>query len=206
VRFLLDRRFPFVTHGRALNEARPYVWYDTDGEAAFAEAARLLVGLGHRDFAMIVTAEPYSYSILRRRGAERALAEAGVMLAADRIVEAAMTAPDAAKRAARRVLGLNPRPTAVLCVTDMLALALIEAAREQGIAAPHDMSVIGFDDAPVSAYADPPLSTFENRARQSANIVAAMAIELLETGSAESRIVKPDFVARGSHGPAPLPG
>jgi LacI family transcriptional regulator len=203
VRFLLDRNFPFVCHGRVLNETRPYVWFDTDGEAAFAEAARLLLRLGHRRFAMLVAAEPYSYSILRRRGAERVLAEAGAPLGPERVIAVAMAEPDAGRKAARRLLALAPRPTAVLCVTDALALALLEAAREGSVAVPGDLSVIGFDDAPVSAYAAPPLSTFENRARQSANFVAGMAIELLESGAAENRLVKPEFVGRGTHGPAP---
>jgi LacI family transcriptional regulator len=202
VRFLLDRNFPFVCHGRALNEARPYVWFDTDGERAFAEAARLLLKLGHRQFAMLVAAEPYTYSMLRRRGAERALADAGVQLAADSIIEVAMSDAAAPRQAAGRALSLVPRPTAVLCVTDALALALLDAARETSIRVPDDLSVIGFDDAPVSAYASPPLSTFENRARQSANFVAGMAVALLEEGSAENRLVMPDFVPRGSHGPA----
>jgi len=73
------------------------------------------------------------------------------------------------------------------------------------ISVPRDLSVIGFDDVPVAAYASPGLSTFDQHARESANIVAGMAIDVLERGTerVQSRLIRPQFMARGSHGPAP---
>lgn len=208
VRYLLDRRFPFISHGRALAESRPYLWFDTDGEAAFGEAVRMLVSLGHRDFALLTVAEPYSFAVLRRRGAEAALAAAGLAFAPSAVVAVPMLDREAALAAARRILQSSPRPSAMLCVTDTLALAFLEAARDLSISVPEAVSVIGFDDVPISAYSHPPLSTFDQRARQSANQVADMLVAAIESGAeaAAPRLVQPDFVARGSHGPAPNTG
>jgi LacI family transcriptional regulator len=205
VAYLIDRGFPFISHGRALGESRPYLWFDTDGEAAFAEAVRLLLGLGHRDFALLTFEEPYSFAALRRRGAEAALAAAGLTLAPGAVAAVPMLDREAALAAARNILQSSPRPTAILCVTDMLALTVLEAAQTLSVAVPADVSVIGFDDVPVSAYSTPPLSTFDQRARQSANLVADMIVAAIEGGSdaPTPRLVQAEFVARGSHGPAP---
>jgi LacI family transcriptional regulator len=205
VGYLIDRRFPFISHGRALAETRSYLWFDTDGEAAFGEAVRLLVGLGHRDFALLTVAEPYSFAALRRRGAEAALAAAGLAMPPAAIISVPMLDRDAVLAASRTILGLSPRPSAVLCVTDTLALAVLETAESLGVSVPDEVSVIGFDDVPVSAYSRPPLSTFDQRARQSANAVADMIVAALGNGAeaVEPRLVQPAFVSRGSHGPAP---
>jgi LacI family transcriptional regulator len=208
VAYLIDRRFPFISHGRALAETRPYLWFDTDGEAAFAEAVRLLVGLGHRDFALLTVAEPYSFAALRRRGAEAALAAAGLAIPPAAIATVAMLDEEAALAASRRLLNLSPRPTAVLCVTDTLALAVLEMAESLSVAVPEEVSVIGFDDVPISRYSRPPLSTFDQRARRSANEVADMIVAALVNGAeaVEPQLVPATFVARGSHGPAPHSG
>jgi LacI family transcriptional regulator len=205
VRFLLDRQFPFVCHGRVLTETRPYVWFDTDGEAALAEAVRMLIGLGHRDFGMMTVAEPYTFAALRRRGAEAALAAAGLELPAAALVAVPMADPAAARAAAERLIRMSPRPTAVLAVVDSLALAFLEVARGMAVAVPEDVSVVGFDDVPVSAYSTPPLSTFDQQARRGAGVVAEMVVGVIENGvePVRSRLARAEFVGRGSHGPAP---
>ncbi|HSK40131.1 MAG TPA: LacI family DNA-binding transcriptional regulator [Arenibaculum sp.] len=205
VRYLLDRGFPFVTHGRLLHEERRYVSFDTDGEAAFAEAARMLVDLGHRRFALLTAAEPYTFAHLRRRGLSAVLAAAGLPLPDEAVIAVSLADPSLARGAAARLLALDPRPTAIVCVADVLALAVLDAARRAGIAVPDALSVIGFDDLPAAAYSEPPLSTFDPRMRESAQTVAHMVAHVLErgVGQVESRLMEPRFVARGSHGPAP---
>ena len=205
VDFLARRRFPFVAHGRVLAGAEPRVWFDTDGEAAFGQAAERLVALGHRRFGLVTIAEPLTFAHLRRRGLERALAMAGLRLTPEVVVAASMSDRDSALSAARRLLTMDGRPTAILGITDAQALAVLEVAANLSISVPEDLSVIGFDDVPVAAYASPGLSTFDQHARESANIVAGMTIELLERGPdrVQSRLIRPQFMARGSHGPAP---
>lgn len=203
IRFLLDRGFPFVSHGRAPAETRPYVWFDTDGAAAFAEAVDLLTGLGHEHFALIRPVEPLAFAEYRRQGMVEALAARGLRLAPEDEVRVALSDEVAAREAAARLLSRKPRPTAMLCATDSIALAVLETAQRLSIAVPDELSVIGFDNVAVSTYAPPPLSTFDQRAQCSAATVAEMVVDVLENGTAENRLVRADFIPRASHGPAP---
>ena len=54
---------------------------------------------------------------------------------------------------------MDPRPTALLAISDQLAFGAIEAAREMGLSVPGDLSVVGFDDVPEAARSNPPLTT-----------------------------------------------
>jgi len=205
VPFLLKRRFPFVAHGRVLKAAKPYPWVDTNGEKAMADAADMLMDLGHTHFAVIGPAEPYSYSYFRRRGLARALERRGLALRSEAIVEAPQGDKPATLQAAERLFDLEPRPTAIVGLTDILACAVLEVARHRGIRVPDQLSVVGYDDVPIAAYADPPLSTFNQRGRESARIVADMVVECLERGmqAVSPRLLEAEFVSRRSHGPAP---
>ena len=67
IRYLLDRRVPFVAHGRS-ETAGVFAYLDLDGEAAFAEATERLVGFGHRDIALINAPEHYMFAQHRAAG------------------------------------------------------------------------------------------------------------------------------------------
>ncbi|MGH6925660.1 MAG: LacI family DNA-binding transcriptional regulator [Propylenella sp.] len=204
-RFLVERRMPFTSHGRTLTLDTHYAWFDTDGEAAFARAARILLDLGHTDFAFLGPTQPFTYAHLRQRGVETALSERGLRLAPDRIILAPAGDGEAIAGAAERLLDLSPRPTAIFGAKDQFALAILDAARRRGIDVPRDISVIGFDDLPVAAYARPALSTFAQRMVESAEKVADMILDRVEGGpqAVQPRLIEPEFIARASHGPAP---
>jgi LacI family transcriptional regulator len=211
IKYLLDRRYPFVAHGRAAGEARAYPWLDTDSEAAFADAARMLLGFGHRRFAMLTTSEPYNFAHIRRRGLTAALVQAGLTLPPEAVAAAPLSDPAEIRRQADHLLALSPRPTAILCATDALALVLLEQARARGIAVPEALSVIGFNNVPLAGYSDPPLSTYDQEAHRAAILVAEMLLDVLEKGPGAAKadanppnlLLHPAFVARASHGPAP---
>jgi LacI family transcriptional regulator len=205
VRFLLDRNVPFVLHGRTLAETRPHPWLDTDGAAAFGEAARRLIETGHRRFGLSTFSDPVTFAHFRRAGLEAALAAAGLSLAPDAVAAAPRADPQALRHAAGRLLDRDPRPTAILCATDTLAITLMEEAARRGIVIPRDLSVIGFDNLPVSSYASPGLTTFDARIQACGSAVARMLVDAIERGpgAVEPRLVAADFIPRGSHGPAP---
>jgi LacI family transcriptional regulator len=205
VHVLANRQFPFVAHGRLLTGANDFAWFDTDGEAAFAQAARMLVGLGHRRFGLVTIDEPFTFAHLRRRGLEAALAAAGLELSRSAVRSVPMIDAAAAEAAADQLLSSADRPTAVFGVTDAQAIAVLKAAAARSIGVPAELSVIGFDDLPIASYAQPALSTFDQHARESAATIAGMVADLLDKGPASvtSRLIQPEFAARASHGPAP---
>ncbi len=205
VHVLVNRQFPFVAHGRLLTGSNDFPWFDTDGEAAFAEAARMLIERGHRRFGLVTIDEPFTFAHLRRRGLETALAEAGLTLPRAAVRSVPMIDPAAAEAAAQQLLSADDRPTAVFGVTDTQAIAVLKAAAARSLSVPAELSVIGFDDLPIAAYAQPALTTFDQHARESAATIAGMVTDILDKGpqSVTSRLIKPEFAIRASHGPAP---
>ncbi|MGI9499254.1 MAG: LacI family DNA-binding transcriptional regulator [Geminicoccaceae bacterium] len=204
VRFLIDQGFPFVSHGRVKGERRAYAWYDSDGEQAFERATTSLIELGHHCFAYLGIEEPFSFVDYRRSGMEKALAKVDLALPSSHRIAARRGDRNDVLVACHSVLDLEPRPTAVLAVVDELALCLLDVAAERGVAIPDELSVIGFDNLPVSAYAKPPLSTFDHEPGVSAVHVATMLANQIDTpdGLKEAHLAPARFIPRGSHGPA----
>lgn len=123
-----------------------------------AALARALVDLGHRDFAVLTGPRSLTTVADRLAGFRDALAEAGVDLPPDRVVEAAFTR-DGGHAAATEMIRRGLRPTCVFAVTDVMAIGALAAFREHGVAVPGDVSLAGFDDIPIVADLTPALST-----------------------------------------------
>lgn len=140
---------------------------------------RHLLDLGHTRVAMVTGREDLVSAQLRKQGFRDALAEAGVEVDESLVVGGAFE-PVVALDAARRLLGRPDRPSAVFAASDAMALAVIEAAGELGLAVPDDLSVVGFDNVPESALADPPLTTVEQPIRAMGRDAVAMLLDLVE--------------------------
>ena len=147
----------------------------------------------------------YTFAHFRSRGLERALSELGLPLRPDHIAKVAPNDHDGAHAEARALLSLDPRPTAVIALTDQLAFAVLEVARELGLGVPGDVSVVGFDNVPMAVYANPPLTTFDQNIRESGRIAGDMVVARIELGEAGIRtlLLEPKLELRASHGPAP---
>jgi DNA-binding LacI/PurR family transcriptional regulator len=90
--------------------------------------------------------------------------------------------------------------TGIVCASDLMALGVIRAARARGLAVPRDVSVVGFDDSPLIAFTDPPLTTVRQPvAAMSAAAVRALLEEIAGTPAPTTEFVfQPDLVVRGS--------
>jgi DNA-binding LacI/PurR family transcriptional regulator len=114
------------------------------------------------------------------------------------VYEALSNFPDCGERAAAAVLSLSPRPTALLCSTDVLALGAISALRERGLDVPGDISVTGFDDIPAAAPAG--LTTIRQPLVEKGREAGRL---LIEPGTEREVILPVELVERDSTGPAP---
>ncbi|OLT46910.1 LacI family transcriptional regulator [Saccharomonospora sp. CUA-673] len=126
-----------------------------------AKLARTLTAQGHRRFAVLTGPPALTTVVDRLKGFREGLAEAGVELADDRIVEGAFTR-DGGHAAMSELLtrsGGEPDVTCVFAVTDVMAIGAMTALRETGLSVPGDVSVAGFDDIPVVRDLTPPLTT-----------------------------------------------
>ncbi|WP_416901382.1 LacI family DNA-binding transcriptional regulator [Micromonospora echinospora] len=136
-------------------------------------ATRHLVELGHRRIAMIAGPDQVLCCRARLDGYRSALEAAGLPVESDLVVRADLTR-EAGHTAALGLLDRPGRPTAIFTSNDLQALGVYQAARSLGLSVPRDLSVVGFDDLPVAALVDPPLTTI----RQPLTEMAATATEL----------------------------
>ena len=154
---------PIVIHGSLPGSGLPSV--DVDNTSGARQAVEHLLALGHRRVACITNA-PLGYTSARERlaGYHAALAAAG--LASDPRLEAAGDFdPPSGGRAMADLLGREVDFSAVFVASDSVALGAIAALRQAGRRVPGDISIVGFDDIPLAAYLDPPLTTVRLPAR-----------------------------------------
>jgi DNA-binding LacI/PurR family transcriptional regulator len=140
-------------------------------------AARHLIELGHRRIAMIGGSDDVLCCRARRAGYETVMEAAGLVVTPDLVVSAALTR-EGGYAAARTLLGRGDRPTAIFSANDLQALGVYQAAREAGLRIPEDLSVVGFDDLPVVAWVDPPLTTIHQPLTEMAVVATELALAL----------------------------
>ncbi len=155
---LLRDGFPLVMIGSL--ETGGVCTIDIDNRAAAMAMVEHLIELGHRRIACITNA-PTSYlsSADRLAGYEEALRRHG-LVPDDRLVGQGAFTPESGYEAMRSLLdGTGEPPSAVFVASDAVAFGAMKALRERRLRIPRDVSVAGFDDLPLSAYATPPLTT-----------------------------------------------
>jgi LacI family transcriptional regulator len=168
-------------------------------------ATRHLIELGHRRIGMISGPVDLLCSRARMDGYRSALESAGIPLDPD------LTAwgdfhVDGGFKAAMAMLSLQAgrRPTAIFAGSDLQALGVLEAARLQHVRVPPDLSLVGFDDLPLSTWTSPPLSTV----RQPLAEMASTAVHLVLSharGAPEGRSIElaTSLVVRETTAPPP---
>ena len=138
-------------------------------------AARHLLDLGHRRIAVITGPTDRLCARARLEGARAALDADGVTLPHELVRNGQWFAFEDGLNHGRELLRLPDPPTAILCGNDLQALGVYEAARLIGRRIPADLSVVGFDDLPLTRWCGPPMTTV----RQPLAEMGASAAELL---------------------------
>lgn len=215
----VDRRLPLVIADSPQLSGIPYVGID-DRDAARAIAGHL-TGLGHQQFAVLASElqldrvpGPAStnrqlnatFQVNRERlhGYREALIAAGLDWARVPVEEVTGDLESAARRATKRILAREPAPTAILAMSDRIALEALAEIRDAGMTVPTQISVAGFDDIPMSQWAIPPLTTVRQPHREK----GLLAGRLLAAGLAGQRsndtvILPTSIVVRGTTGVPP---
>ncbi len=188
-------KVPFVMVDIALGGRLPSVLIDQRYGGMLA--ARHLLELGHREIAEITGPLDWSGAELRHDGALAVLGEAGL---APVMSAAGDWSAASGYRAAARLLESGARFTALLASNDQMALGAMRALRERGLRIPEDVSVVGFDDVPESAYFEPPLTTVRQDFASLGRASAAYLIDLIEQGATplNQRVLSPELIARSS--------
>ena len=148
---------PIVLMGRPLSGQRADC-VDADNAGGGRAAVRHLVAAGRRCLATVTGPLDMSAGIDRLRGYVEATIAAGTPAAADRVAYGDFTEAGG-HRAMKLLLDLTPEIDGVFIASDLMGIGALRALREAGRRVPDDVAVVGFDDAPLAAYADPPLTT-----------------------------------------------
>ena len=140
------------------------------------EATRHILALGHNRIGFISGPRHHTAANERLQGYIAALQEVGIPIDQELICEGDFS-QISGLQLGRRLLAIDPMPTAIIASNDAMAFGVMEAIREKGLAIGADVSLVGFDDLPMAAQIDPPLTTV----RQPLEQVAREALELLIT-------------------------
>ena len=177
----------------------------TDDQAGMRLAVEHLAGLGHVSIGHIAGPQTVSTGALRAAGFKAAAARAGLSAQDIAIEPARAYTREQGRLAALRLLDRKNAPTAIVAANDQQAFGVLQALGERGLRAPHDLSVIGFDDVPIASWATPPLTTI----RQPLAAMAAAAFAMLRadpaTAAGEPRHIElaTTLVLRESTAPPP---
>jgi DNA-binding LacI/PurR family transcriptional regulator len=140
-------------------------------------ATRHLLGLGHRRIAVIGGPEDILCSRARMDGFRAAMDAAGVPVDPALLSHGPFHV-DEGVGGARRLLRLPEPPTAIIAGNDLQALGVYQAAREARLHIPEDLSVVGFDDLPITRWVSPPLTTIRQPLVEMAETAAELVLAL----------------------------
>jgi len=129
-----------------------------DGEDAFEASVDHLVSLGHSDIGFVGAPLQYQFAQDRLNGFERGMAGNGLSVSSD-MIQIAEFSDDGGEIAANVLLDLPSLPSAIVCVSDTMALGVLAAIRARGLVPGHDVSVIGYDGLKFGDHTNPPLTT-----------------------------------------------
>lgn len=172
----------------------------TDNELAGYMIVKHCLDRGHRDFVLVFPDQSTNdRALLRRQGALRALAEAGIDLPASQDLHCSYDVEDA-KDLGLDVLG-RPGYRTYVCGNDVIALGLLFAAQAQGLHVPKDLSLVGVGDFSFARSTEPGLTTVRIPARTIGREAAELINRMIERPISRdfpSTLIHPRVIDRGS--------
>jgi DNA-binding LacI/PurR family transcriptional regulator len=218
--WLMRRKLPLVFVDQDPVAGIPSVNVDDRGGAR--AAAQHLIDLGHRRVAIVNGAGTVGVEVVedplatvqghpprqRMLGWLDALGPVGIIPS---VVQSPHESEDDATKAGTAVLALNPRPSAVLCFSDVLALGVVRAARLLGLDVPHDLSIVGFDDTIAARISEPTLTTVRQDVHTKGRLAASALVTVIDAARtpaaataaprARHRLLPTELVVRDSTAP-----
>ncbi|HEX5148680.1 MAG TPA: LacI family DNA-binding transcriptional regulator [Candidatus Limnocylindrales bacterium] len=202
---------PFVVVDSTALPDEPAIEVDDEGGARLA--ADHLTGLGHRLFLVIgieppsasAGIEPAGVTARRLHGYRAGLAAAGLDLPeTDMVVGPASM--EGGIDAFRRAWAAGARPTAVLAMSDAMAIGAMRAAGDLGLRVPDDVSIVGYDDVDVAQFTNPPLTTVHQPIRRKGEEAVRLLLaggRRRDEGALEQQLFETRLVVRGTTARAP---
>jgi LacI family transcriptional regulator len=195
----IEERVPLVVLNRTIDRGGISAVI-TDDEKGAAMAFEHLYGLGHRRIAHLGGPQSLSTGHARTKGFARAAREAGLPPESTPTVFADAFTRRAGVTAARELLAAKPRPTAIFCGNDLLALGCYDELRALGVSCPDDVSIVGYNDIPLLDLVNPPLTTIHIQHFEMGRQAARCLLQRLRENDLPPYdiVLKPELVVRSS--------
>jgi len=165
-------------------------------------ATEHLIKLGHQDIVHITTTEPRVDGEERLNGYKSAMEKHGLKNKC--WIEKGDITAESGYKAMTNTLKKGKRPTAVFAFNDISALGVMRAIRNQGLRIPENIAVVGFDDIPIAAHFDPPLTTMrqpqEEMGRRGAELLIRAVREREKGAERENIGLEAKLITRKSSG------
>jgi LacI family repressor for deo operon, udp, cdd, tsx, nupC, and nupG len=171
------QKYPLVQIGEHIKSGNCFAVLTNDREA-MSELTRLLICKGHRRFVFLSNTygeNRYHFCIDREAGFRASLDEANIPVDENHFFYRAYT-PEGGAEAARQIAAMAPRPDAVVCVSDTMAIGCLKELHRLQISIPGEIAVTGFDDMEYSEALYPSLTTV----RQAYGEIGAEAMRTLD--------------------------
>lgn len=170
---------PFVVIGNYNGPCQNVAHVDINDRKAVFEAVNYLIGLGHVDIGIITGNTEFASCYDRLQGYKDAMSAEGLEILPENIEICDKINETKAFNLTKKLL-LKRRPiTALMAFNDQVAVAAYNAAQELGVKIPEDLSIVGFDDGPISKYVAPKLTSIWQPSYEKGEKAAKMLIEAL---------------------------
>lgn len=171
------------------NEACDLPFVSIDDVSAAKTATEYLISCGRNKIALVNGPLAYKYATQRLAGFKQAMEEHGLTVPNKWIVHLPKIDYDIAYSSICQLLNSPAPPNALFASSDVLAIAAIRAAKRYGIDVPRDLSIIGFDNLPISAMSVPSLTTVNQPRYQMGYTVCELLVERLRSPSAKQKSI-----------------
>ncbi len=204
IEHLLKLKFPFVAFGRA-NPAWDFPFVDVDVKAGVRLAVEHLLALGHRRIACLAWQHGLHNGDERLAGYLETLQAAGIVPCSEWIARLQNVIEDGyAATQTLMALPADIRPTAIVSLSDVMAIGAMRYLESADIRIGYEVALTGFDDDPISAFINPPLTTLHQPIDAIGDKVIEMLIGVITNQPLAEKavLIEPALIVRGSSDPS----
>ncbi|WP_343860147.1 LacI family DNA-binding transcriptional regulator [Aliiglaciecola litoralis] len=196
---LEEQQTHFVRWGAA-DKDHPGVSIGCDNYQGGFDITQHLINLGRKNFAFIGGADKHAPEFQARYFGHRdAIKKAGLKINKNNQVEAIST-ENSGYEATKTLLANSTDVDAILCASDLIAIGAMQACQDSGLTIPNDISVVGYDNIPVSRFTNPALTTVAQNTSLAGELLVSSLLSLINGEDVAPKLMQVEVITRQSCG------